>query len=298
MSEMPGSNPEAATWSIVGAGNVGGALIDMVAKPEVAARHGLEPEPRFVMRKDGWHAGGPDGPLAQVEMTDVLFIATPSTPDHQPMLSLMRDRLHHGMTVVTAEKGVLAEHFEEMTALPEQVGYWATVGGGTKLVPKMLFDTRDPGNIKELHVASNATLTYTYSEVASGGNLDEVVDAAVKLGYAEPGATAAYDVIHGEAAGDVPRKTAIVLQSIFPEFVGIDLEKMDTELTEEQVMRSLSHADRYRYLVSVFPEGAEELAASRTEGRLGGFEFVHEGWLVVGGLQRVDRTNPLAYFKR
>jgi len=218
------------------------------------------------------------------------------------MLSLMRDRIHHDCLVVTAEKGALAEHYDDglvhrSNTAPERLGYWATVGGGTKLIPKLEFDTRDPNNIKELHLATNATLTYIFSEVASGANLDEVVDAAGKLGYAEPGATGAYDVIHNEAANDVPRKIAIVLQTIFPEFRGVPLASMDTDLSEHDVMCALNEADKYRYLVSIYPEEAEETAASRSDDRLGGFEFEHEGWRVLGGLQRVDRTNPLSLFK-
>ncbi len=297
MSEMP-----AASWSIVGAGNVGGALIDMAAKPEVAAGDGLETTPQYVLRSDGWHEGSPDGPLAMLEpfntpSSDVLFIAAPSTGDHEPMLSLMRTQLEIGGTVVTCEKGVLAEHFEELTTASGELGYWATVGGGTKLVQKLELDATDPQNIKELHLATNATLTYIFHGVASGGNLDEVVDAAGKLGYAEPGATGVYDVIFNEAAYDVPRKTAIVLQTIFPEMVGLELDDMATELSEDDVLKALNEANRYRYLVSVFPEAARTRADRLSDGRLGGFAFEREGWIVIGGLQRVDHSNSLSEFK-
>jgi hypothetical protein len=33
-----------------------------------------------------------------------------------------------------------------------------------------------------------------------------------------------------------------------------------------------------------------------SDGRLGGFQFEHEGWLVIGGFQRTDRTNALSRF--
>lgn len=292
----------AVNWSIYGAGNVGGSVIDMLAKPEVAANLGLRTQPEQVLRKDGWHEGGPDGPIStfrpdEMPESKVLFVAAPSTEDHEPALSLMRDQLSRGRTVVTAEKGVLAQHFEELTELSGQLGYWATVGGGTKLIPKLEYDTRDSANIKELHLATNATLTYIFSEVASGGSLDEVVHAAGKLGYAEPGATGAYDVIHNEAANDVPRKIAIVLQTIFPEFTGISLDEMATDLPEKKVLKALNKADKYRYLVSVYPKSSKRLSKRQSKGRLGGFQFEHEDWRVIAGLQRVDRTNPLGFFK-
>lgn len=296
------SSPELVSWSMVGAGNVGGALIDMVAKPEVAEAHGLEQQPQYVLRRDGWHLGGPEGPVAnddpfQIPESDVIFIATPSTANHEPMLTIMSEQLDRDGIVVTAEKGVLAEHYTDLVSPPGKLGYWATVGGGTKLIPKLEYDTRDPGNIKELHLATNATLTYVFSEVANGRNLDVVVDAAVKLGYAEPDATGAYNVIRNEAANDVPRKISIVLQSVFPEFAGLPLARMQTRLSEKQVLQALNEADKYRYLVSVYPESAAETARSRSEDRLGGFHFKEEGWLVIGGLQRIDRTNPLRWFR-
>lgn len=299
MSEAP------ASWSIVGAGNVGGSLIDMVAKPEVAERHNLQPAPDFVLRRDGWHQGSAQGEVVthiqphETPFSDVLFIATPSTPDHEPMLSMMRSQVYDSQRmVVTAEKGSLAENYEHFAVAHGKVfGYWATVGGGSKLVQKLELDAQDTSNIKELHLATNATLTYIFSGVASGESLDEVVNAAGKLGYAEPGATGVYDVIHQEAAGDVPRKTAIVLQTIFPEMVGLDLlKKMDTDLSEDQILEALNEADRYRYLVSVFPEHAGDQAERMGEGRLGGFMFEHEGWIVLGGFQRTDRTNALKRF--
>jgi homoserine dehydrogenase len=133
--------------------------------------------------------------------------------------------------------------------------------------------------------------------VAAGESTDEVVSAAGKLGYAEPGAVGVFDVIHNEAMHDVPRKTAIVLQTIFPEMVGLDLvAKMETELSEDDVLDALNEADRYRYLVSVFPEYAADQAGRMNEGRLGGFHFEQGGWLVTGGFQRTDRTNALSRF--
>lgn len=52
MSETPALEPQ--SWSLAGVGNVGEALLDMVAKPEVAARFGLFEHPDFVLRTDGW----------------------------------------------------------------------------------------------------------------------------------------------------------------------------------------------------------------------------------------------------
>lgn len=292
---------ERASWSIVGSGNVGSELIGMLDKPEVSERLGLQQLPDFVLRQDGWHEIGPDGFVTEKDPTklpdsDVLFITSPSTADHEPMRGLMHQQLDVDKVVVTAEKGVLACNFDEFKGY-KKLGYWATVGGGTKLLPALELHTEDPDNIREIHLAPNATLTYVYGEVSSGRNATQVVDTARKLGYAEPEATGTYDVIHGEAADDVPRKLAIVWNTIFPELDFLQPDAIDTELTEQQVHDTLNEADKYRYVVSLFQERDIKRAHSITAERLGGFEICHEGWIIIGGLQRVDRTNSLGKFK-
>ncbi len=54
-----------SSWNSLGAGTVGGALLDMVAKPEVAHDMGLMQHPSYVLRRDGWHEGGKDGPVVE-----------------------------------------------------------------------------------------------------------------------------------------------------------------------------------------------------------------------------------------
>jgi homoserine dehydrogenase len=296
-----------ASWCILGAGTVGQSVINMVAKAEVAAEYGLSWHPEQVLRRDGWHKGGIDGPLTglhpgELPDCDVLFVTLPSTPGHEPVLSLTRQQLAKGRTVITAEKGALAEHYAELTKTPSKLGYWATVGGGTRLIPKLQLDATDPGNIKELHLALNATLTYIFSEVAAGKSVKAVVAAACEHGYAEPGATDAYEVIRAEADQDVRSKVLIALGAILPEFTDVQLEVIRAfykkpALSKPAVHKALDEAGKYRYIVSVYPEKAKEKAKRTSKGRLGGFEFEHKGWLVIAGLQRVDRANALSEFK-
>jgi homoserine dehydrogenase len=291
------------SWAIAGAKNVGGELIKMVAKPRVAVDYGLEPYPVAVLDREGWHTGSKEGPVLpglesdDLPDVDVLFIATPSTENHQPMMRLMGQQLEKGRTVVTCEKGTLAEHYEELTNTPGKLGFWATVGGGIKLSPKLALDAQDPDNIKLLILSTNATLTYASSEVAAGNDRDEVIQTARLLGYSEPEAVAPFDVIHGEAAGDVPRKLAIVWNTIFPHLAELAPSKIETDLTEQDVRQALNQADRYRYLVAIVPEEDDETANEMRNERLGGFDLAHEGWNIFGGMLRVDRTNALNKFQ-
>lgn len=285
------------TWNCLGAGTIGGALLDMVAKPEVAHDMGLAQYPSFVLRRDGWHEGGKNGPIVEKDPTklpdgDVLLNTYPTMPNHFPLLTLMRQQLARGGEVITAEKGTLSDNFGEFS----DVGYWATVGGGTKLLPSLELHTQDPRNIREIHLALNATLTYIFGEVGSGQDVNDVVEAATKMGYAEPGATDAYDVIYGEAAGDVPRKLAIVWNTIFSDTKELSPGEIKTELTQEDVIKALSAAHKYRYLVSMFPVADRERAEKMTESRIGGFSMEHEEWVIIGGLMRVNRTNKIGKF--
>lgn len=301
-SEMDPNEP--ASWVILGSKNVGGAAIDMVNKPEVAGRLGLEREPRLILGKTGWRQGkeGLGIPVGTMDFdAELMIVATPSTPDHEPMRSLIHEQLRRGGVVVTAEKGSVAnpEVHAELKALPGELGEWATVGGGTRMLPKLRLDTQDTANIREIHLATNATLTYVFGQVESGDDVAEVTDAARKLGYAEPNAQGAFEVIEGEAKGDVSKKIAIAWRTIFPNLATLSPQTLlGAPLDRSEVLEALNDASAYRHVVSMFPEEERERAEIVTAGRLGGSPIIeHEGWLIIDGFQRVDRSNHLAYFR-
>lgn len=299
MSEVPQS------WSIAGAGTVGGAVSHMVSNPRVAGDYGLQQLPVGVLRKDGWHEHGKDGPIIETNAlelpnSDVLFITSPSTPDNEPMLSLMRKQLALGRIVVTAEKRTLAYNLAEFKQYPDQLGYWATVGGGTRLIPTLELWAHDPGNVREMIINPNATLTYTYGEVSNGQDPDVTIKKAKARGLAEPDAAGVYDVIFNEATNDVSSKFVIALGTIFPHLAELSPADLNTVLTRQDIERSLADADKYRYLTAIFQARDAQRARQMTEGRLGGFELVHESLLVIGGLLRVDvdqDTNSIGRFK-
>jgi len=293
-------------WSIAGAGVVGGGVIEMLAKEEVAARHGLAPQPDLVMRSDGWHVGGPDGELSELgptdlpATTDVLFVATPPTPDDEPILSLMRKQLALGKTVITAEKTSLAENFKELTTLEGQLGYWATVGGGARLVPSLELFTLDPDNVREIHIAPNATLTYILGKVQKGSTLVDAVEMAEAEGLVEPGEKGLRDeleIIRNEAKLDVPRKISILWNTIFPHLPAMPPDALETELDIDETLEAINRVRSYRYLVSLYPESEEALVKKGDKGRIGGFKRYHAGWVAVGGFQRVDRKTGHRFFR-
>jgi hypothetical protein len=146
----------------------------------------------------------------------------------------------------------------------------------------------------------NATLTFMYGEVGSGEDPDETVERAVDDGLAEPGATELYNVISSEAVNDIPSKFVIALGTIFPHLAELSPSDIDTVLTDHDIARSLTEADKYRYLTAIFQAKDAQRAYEMTAGRLGGFELVHEGLLIIGGLLRVDvdrEANAIGRFR-
>lgn len=294
-------------WSIAGAGVVGGCLIEMLAKNSIAARHGLLPYPDYVQRSDGWHSGRPDGLPTDMEPTempldtDVLFIATPPTLDNEPTLTLMRRQLALGKTVITAEKATLAENFKELTSLPGQLGYWATVGGGARLVPSLELYTLDPENVREIILAPNATLTYIFGKVQKGSTLVDAVEMAEAKGLVEPGETGLRDgpeIIRDEARLEIPRKMTILWNTIFPHLAPLPTDKMVPELDNSEIFEAIERVRSFRYLVSLYPLSEAALAEKAENGKLpGGFRLFHEGWQVIAGFQRVDRNTNQRFFR-
>lgn len=288
------------TWCSLGSGVVGGALIENIALTDVAARFDLEQKPVAVGGRKGWREGSKDGAIIEPDIrklpdVDVLFINSPSTPDNEPMLSLIDEQLELERYVVTAEKGTPSNNPRLM--LSPFFGYWATYGGGGRLIPKLALDTPDPENIKVLVTVPNATKTYTFGRVSNGENADQVLADAKVLGYAEPDAIGAYNILRAEATSDVPNKHAILWSTLFPDLLPLSPELMQTEFTEDQALRGLNNAGLYRYMVAQVHERDAKKAAALAEKKLGGFLVSHEGWIIIGGLLRVDRTNELGHFK-
>lgn len=295
-------------WSIAGAGVVGGCLIEMLAKEGVAARHGLLPQPDYVLRASGWHSGRPDGPLTDKEPTDipcpdtdVLFVATPPTVDNEPTLSLMQKQLALGKTVITAEKATLAENFRELTSLPGQLGYWATFAGGARLIPSLQLYTLDPANVREIQLAPNATHTFIFGKVQKGSTLVEAAEMAESAGLVEPGEMGMRDgieIISNEAKLEIPRKLTILWNSIFPNLPELPPDKIVPELDNEQILKAIDRVRSYRYLVSLYPESESSLVKKAEKEKLpGGFKLFHAGWVVLGGFQRVDRNTSQRFFR-
>lgn len=255
----------------------------------------LERMPRWVLRSSGLMA--PDGvtphqtgELEQMaEFPDVVFVALPSSDDGEPAYSLIMQSLEKGATVITCEKGALANRFQDLKEASgnfERLGFNATVGGGAKPMEKAKADLRDPDNVKAIHMKPNATLNFISGRLSTDGqepaSPEVAVKEAIEKGLAEPGSHDILSVIHTEAEGDIPKKLAIFLNQsgLLEPNDYIDWHELAFKLTDKQIRTALENPDTHHFISSIYPTDRGEVP---DVGRLGGFDVTHGRWRLVGG---------------
>lgn len=277
------------SWGLVGYGNIGRELCRQVAQPGVAARTGLADKPVFKLRSK-------DNLTDIKDLPDVVFVAMPSSDDGQPAYDYIMRILEAGKLVVTAEKGALANNFAALKQASDdfkRLGAEAAVGGGTRLVSELNGYCRDPANISQLHLVLNGTLTAIFSAITDGFSLDEAVGRAVKAGYAEPGQDDPLAVIRSEAEGDIPKKTAILFNRLALSDKILGWQELSFRLTDVELSKVVREARTMRFVVSVYPVKEKHKIDT-----IGGFRVEHEGWIIVGGFQKIQDDSLLAPLSR
>ncbi len=213
---------------------------------------------------------------------DITCLCIPTLDDGKIAYGYIKALTENDKPVVTCEKGALGNYFSELKPWIERIGYSATVGGGTRLLPWL--KERLTLETKEVHLIINGTLNYIFDGVSKGRALDEVVEEAKKLGYAEPGAGGPLEVINTEANQDVPKKVSVLLNTCG--FSKIRAKEIDTQvITEDDLKRLMREAIFRRYIVSITREENEEDV-------IGGFKCKTDDWYISAGFK--DRSqNPL-----
>lgn len=295
-----------ATWGLVGYGTIGQEVSRQLAQPEVAHRMRFRTAPEFIIRSNGVMA--PDGvtPTGQKSledvdyMPDIVFVATPPTDDGHEGYNTIMTVLEAGRMAVTAEKGAVANYFSELRRRSynfTRLGINATVGGGTRMLSIANEYCQDLGNVTQLHLVLNGTLTAIMSSIAprqgTGMSLGQAVHQAVSLGYAEPGAEKPADVIRNEAIGDIPRKTSIFMNSLGITNRQIDWRDLQFPLSDEEIARVVEEARVRRFIVSLYSERyVNQHTTCPEQDIISGFVRDYGGWRVAGGFRNIER-NPL-----
>lgn len=293
------------SWGLIGYGNIGKELARQVNKQEVANRLCLSPLSEFIVRSSGIKK--PDGETPHDiqrldllgEIPGVTFVALPSTSDGHLAYRYISRLLERGGTVVTAEKGAIANNFSTLREKSHdfrRLGITATVGGGTRLMNIAREYCRDIDNITQIHLALNGTLTAIMSSIAppegAGMSLGQAVDQAVRLGYAEPGSQSPYDVIRTEAQGDIPKKTAIFFNAVGLAGKPVNWKEIQIRLSDDDIKRVIEEAKVRRFIVSMYQERFVEKHSGPEDDIIGRFSISQDGWLIVAGFRHTDR-NPL-----
>ncbi|HII83606.1 MAG TPA: homoserine dehydrogenase [Methanobacterium subterraneum] len=108
---------------------------------------------------------------------------------YQPALNFILRAMENGKHVVTANKALLAKHWQEITASAQdngvRVSFEASVGGGIPLLAP-LNDGLAANNIETIYGIINGTANYILTKMAAEGlDFDTVLKEAQEMGYAE-----------------------------------------------------------------------------------------------------------------
>lgn len=217
-----------------------------------------------------------------LEKIDIACLAIPTIDDGLIAYEYMKTLIKHNIPIVTSEKGALGNYFPELKSQLNKIGYSATVGGGTRLL-HWLKERLTPG-IKEIHLIINGTLNYIFDELSKGRTLDEVVEETKKLGYAEPEAQEALEVINTESCKDIPMKVSVLLNICgFGEVKAREISPQ--KISKNEIKKLIREASFRRYIVSITREENEEDV-------VGGFKFpINDWWVSAGFKNRIQ--NPL-----
>lgn len=108
---------------------------------------------------------------------------------YQPALNFILKAMENGKHVVTANKALLAKHWEEILETARvngvRVCFEASVGGGIPLL-EPLNDSLAANQIQSIYGIINGTANYILTKMSEEGlGFEEVLKEAQKLGYAE-----------------------------------------------------------------------------------------------------------------
>jgi homoserine dehydrogenase len=222
--------------------------------------------------------------LKYFNKVDVAVLCIPTIDDGATAYNYIKTLVENGIPTVTTEKGAMGNYFHELKnwVLQGKIGFSAVVGGGTRLLHWVKWRLSPRTAVVLLII--NGTLNYIFDGLARGRPLEEVVEEAKILGYAEPGAQTPLEVINTEACKDVPMKIAAVINICgFGEVRAKEIQvKSISEKDEKRLVREAAFR---RYIVSITKEEDEEDI-------IGGFKFKLDSWYISGGFKNRNH-NPL-----
>lgn len=262
---------------LLGCGNVGGGLVQLVAdeKSRIRARFGVELEiGRILVRHRHKARPGVDRRLLTTSALDVLDgecdLVVEAIGGVHAAGSFVRRAIARGRNVVTANKALLAAAGGELFAAAKRqrvtIGFEASVCGGVPVIGALRRGLAGD-TIESIRGILNGTSNYVLCRMEEGLGFAEAVKLAQERGFAE--ADPALDISGQDAA----QKLRILAELAF----------------EEPVRR-----------VTVIPLDAIPIIPSVSEGPGGRTRQIAEARRVAGGIEltveprRIPLTDPLA----
>jgi homoserine dehydrogenase len=175
-----------------------------------------------------------------------------------PALTLARNALKSGKSLVTANKAMIAHHGLELAGMAEASGaalkFEAAVAGGIPVI-KGLREGAAANAIRRLYGILNGTCNYILSTMeATGRDFGDVLKEAQVLGYAE--ADPAFDIEGTDAAHKLSILSAIAFGS------RIDFEAVETQGISRIRAADIAQADALGYVIRLVGTAEAESANS------------------------------------
>jgi homoserine dehydrogenase len=193
----------------------------------------------------------------QATVADVLVeVTSTNLRDAEPALSHIRTALSRGMHVITANKGPIALHGQELLALARQyhaqLGVEATVMAGTPVI-STIREGLAGTSIHAVRGILNGTTNYILSAMTAGRDYHDVLIEAQRLGYAESDPTADVE------GYDAVAKTLILAALAFGEPLRIEQvhRKGITNVTKEQALSAAERGQRVKLVASLRRDSAQ-----------------------------------------
>ena len=206
----------------------------------------------------------------------------------QPALDHVRTALESGKHVITTNKGPVALHFPELSALARkrglQIGVEGTVMSGTPAL-RVGQELLAGAGIKRIQGIVNGTTNYILSQMETGATYAVALAEAQERGYAEADPTG--DVEGHDAAGK-----AVILANML---MGAELTMEDvdrqgiTKLTPQDIADAQADGKRWKLIALVEREG-DTVHASVQPRRL---EVSHPLATVSGATNAITFTTDL-----
>lgn len=186
----------------------------------------------------------------------------------EPARSLILKAISHGKHIVTANKAVIARYGPEIFDAANEAGVYvlleAAVGGGIPVI-QPLKQSLGANRIQSIIGIINGTTNYILTRMEQeGGDFQEILADAQRLGYAEADPTA-------DVAGlDAADKIAIMASLAFGG--RIDLQKVYCEGIENITASDIAYADKLGFAIKLLAiakqEAFAETGVPATEDRL------------------------------